>query len=91
MHRFMKTFKSFSFITLEFHMNATRLITWLYLFYEAINRFIMKLIKTNNNNIIDECHAIVGVTLPTLLQTRNNSEFIWKFKCTENCICNSFN
>jgi len=50
----------------------------------------MKLFKTNNINIIEECRFIFGVTLHSLLITRKTNKFISKLKFTESFICNLF-
>jgi len=50
----------------------------------------MKLFKQSLVNIIKEYRVIFGVTLPSLLITRNTSKFTSKLKFTENFISNLF-
>jgi len=68
----------------------------IYSFDFAINRFLIKLFKTNNikyitsisnPNIINEFRVIFGISL---LITRKTSKLISKLKFAENCICNLF-
>jgi len=44
----------------------------------------MKLFKTNNINIIEECHVNFGVILPSPLITRRTNKFMFKLQFLEN-------
>jgi len=57
----------------------------------AINRFLMKLFKTNNINIIEECRFNFGVILPSALITSRTNKFMFKLQFLENSFCNIFN
>jgi len=57
----------------------------------AINRFLMKLFKTNNINIIEECRVYFGVILPSSLITSRTDKFMFKLQFLENSFCNIFN
>jgi len=56
----------------------------------AINRFLIKLFKTNNINIIEECRVNFGVILPALITSRTN-KFMFKLQFLENSFYNVFN
>jgi len=55
----------------------------------AINRFLMKLFKTNNINIIEECRVNFGVILPSALITSRTKKF--KLQFLQNSFCDIFN
>jgi len=57
----------------------------------AINRFLMKLFKTDNINIIEECRVNFGVILPCALITSRTNKFMFKLQFLENSFCNIFN
>ena len=54
------------------------------------NRFLMKLFKTNNINIINDCIKFFGLSLPsTLIKTRTD-KFIKKYNSIDNSLCRQF-
>jgi len=57
----------------------------------AINRFQMKLFKTNIIKIIEECLVNFGVILPSSLITSRANKFMFKLQFLENSFCNMFN
>jgi len=57
----------------------------------AINRFLMKLFKTKNIKIIEECRVNFGVILPSALITSRTNKFMFKLQFLENSFCNIFN
>ena len=50
----------------------------------AVNRFLMKLFKTNNINIITECRDFFNVALPSDLITIRTDRFLAKMKYIDN-------
>ena len=56
----------------------------------AINRFLMKLFKTNNIAIIDECRLFFDVSLPSSLIVTRTNRFILKLKHVDNSLCQIF-
>jgi len=56
----------------------------------AINRFLMKLFKTNNINIIEECRVNFAC-LPSSLITSRTNKFMLKLQYLENSFCSIFN
>jgi len=57
----------------------------------AINRYLMKLFKTNNINIIDKCRVHFGVILRSSLITSRTVNFMSKLQFLENSFCSLFN
>jgi len=57
----------------------------------ATNRFLMKLFKTNNINVIEECRVNFGVILLSSLITSRTIKFMSKLQFLENSFCNIFN
>jgi len=62
----------------------------------AINRFLMKLFKTNINiGLIEECRVNFGMMLPSSLAlgliTSITVKFMFKLQFLENSFCNIFN
>jgi len=62
-----------------------------YSFDFATNRLLMKLFKTNNINIIEECRVNFGMILPSSLVTRRTFKFMSKLQFLENSFCSIFN
>lgn len=56
----------------------------------AVNRFLMKLFKTNNITIIDECRLFFDVSLPSSLIVTRTNRFILKLKHVDNSLCQIF-
>jgi Reverse transcriptase (RNA-dependent DNA polymerase) len=56
----------------------------------AINRFLMKLFKTNNILIVNECRDIFGIDLPSFLIHARTSRFMLKINCSDNILLNLF-
>jgi Reverse transcriptase (RNA-dependent DNA polymerase) len=54
----------------------------------VINRFFMKLFKTNNILIINECRELFGVDLPSCLITRRTDQFLHKLTFSNNSLLN---
>jgi len=57
----------------------------------ASNRFLMKLFKTNNINIIEECRVNFGLILPSSLITSRTIKFMFKLQFLENSFRNILN
>ncbi len=55
-----------------------------------INRFLMKLFRTNNITIIDECRLFFNVTLPSSSIASREDRFLSKYKHSENVVCKVF-
>jgi hypothetical protein len=56
----------------------------------VINRFLMKLFKTNNILIVNECRERFGVVLPSLSIATRTSRFLSKIKYSNNILLNLF-
>ena len=56
----------------------------------AINRFLMKLFKTNNILIVNECRYQFGIDLPSFLINARTSRFMTKINCSDNILLNIF-
>ena len=56
----------------------------------AVNRFLMKLFKTNNISIIDDCRLFFNVSLPSSLIVTRTNRFILKLKQVDNLLCQIF-
>ena len=54
----------------------------------VINRFFMKLFKTNNILIINECRELFGVDLPSCSITRRTDQFLHKLTFSNNSLLN---
>ena len=54
----------------------------------VLNRFLMKLFRTNNVNIIDDCRLFFNITLPSSLIKSRSNAFIARYKQTDNRMCN---
>jgi hypothetical protein len=50
----------------------------------------MKLFKTNNIFIVNECRDLFGIDLPSLLINSRTSSFISKIKYSNNILLNLF-
>jgi len=57
--------------------------------YQSI--LIMKLFKTNNINIIEECRVNFGVILPSSLIPSRTNKFMLKMQFLDNSFCSKFN
>ena len=55
-----------------------------------INRFLMKLFRTNNITIIDECRLFFNVTLPSSSIATRKDRFLLKYKQSDNFFCKLF-
>ena len=55
-----------------------------------INRFLMKLFRTNNITIIDECRSFFNVTLPSSSIISRKDRFSLKYKQSDNFFCKLF-
>ena len=60
------------------------------LFDFAINRFLMKLFKTNNILIVNECRDQFGIDFPSFSINARTSRFMSKIKCSDNILLNIF-
>jgi hypothetical protein len=52
----------------------------------TFNRFLMKLFKTSDINVINECRLYFDVKLPSELLLSRRSKFLIKFRCINDCI-----
>jgi len=53
----------------------------------VINRFFMKLFRTNNVNVIKYCQAQFGFELPSMLLVRRAQKFEYKYRNCTNSVC----
>jgi len=51
----------------------------------------MKLLKTNNINIIEECRVNIGVILPSSIITSRTNKCMFKLQFLDNSFYNIFN
>ena len=56
----------------------------------VINRFLMKLFKTNNISIVNECRELFGIVLPSISIALRTSRFLSKIKYSNNLLLNLF-
>jgi len=54
------------------------------------NRFLIKLFKTADMNIIKDCQAYFGTQLPSEILTKRCSKFLEKYSYSTNCLCHYF-
>jgi len=50
----------------------------------VINRFFMKLFKTNNLDVVKTCQQYFNFEMPSTLWTKRSASFENKFSCSEN-------
>jgi hypothetical protein len=55
-----------------------------------INRFLMKLFRTSNLHVINDCREMFGVILPSILIASRTTRFLSKLKCLNNSVMNIF-
>ena len=55
-----------------------------------VMKFIMKIFKTNNRPLIENCLHYFGFTLPSFLVTRRIDRFTFKSKCYSNLLVKRF-
>jgi hypothetical protein len=55
-----------------------------------INRFLMKLFRTNNISVIDECRLMFGMKLPSTLIASRITRFISQIQFVNNSLLNLF-
>lgn len=56
----------------------------------VMNRFLMKLFRTNNIAIIDDCRYHFEITLPSKLIETRSQRFIYRYNTVENSLCRAF-
>ena len=56
----------------------------------AVTRFLMKLFRSNSNDLIKECRQYFGFLLPSELIEKRKLTFIDKYKNSKNILCNVF-
>ena len=54
------------------------------------NRFMIKLFKTADMNIIKDCQAYYGTQLPTEILSKRRSKFLEQYSNSTNCLCHYF-
>ena len=55
-----------------------------------VNRFLMKLFRTTNMHVIDECRKMFGVTLPSDLVASRTTRFLSQLELLNNSLLNMF-
>ena len=53
----------------------------------VINRFFMKLFKTNNIDVVKTCQKFFNFVMPSTLWTKRSASFESKFSSSENVFC----
>ena len=56
----------------------------------TVTRFLMKLFRTSNSQIIIDCQDFFGVEPPSVQLSKLNVKFVARFKMTDNKLCNLF-
>ena len=56
-------------------------------FTRAINRFFMKLFKSNNIDIVRKCQEEFAFSLPSVLLAHRSELFLAKYKHCDNAFC----
>ena len=55
----------------------------------VITRFLMKLFKTTNNDLIKECQVFFKFQSPSELLKARTVKFVHKYKCCDNLLCST--
>jgi len=53
----------------------------------VINRFFMKLLKTNNIDVVKTCQQFFNFVMPSTIWTKRSASFERKFSSSENVFC----
>ena len=56
----------------------------------AVNRFLMKLFKTANINVIEDCLSFLDFNLPSTLLLARTQTFLFNYTRNDNSICKLF-
>ena len=56
-----------------------------------VNRFLMKLFRTANSGVINDCLLYFGFKLPSVLIVERNSKFVSAYNACNNVFCKLFN
>ena len=56
----------------------------------VVNRFFMKLFKTNNIDVVNYCRMQFNFELPSVTIAQRSRKFVDKYRLCDNALCKSF-
>ena len=70
------------------HAMLRRLTSWSCII--VVNRFFMKLFKTNNIDVVNYCRMQFNFELPSVTIAQRSRKFADKYRLCDNALCKSF-